>query len=407
MTAGPWSRRIRDRWFFVFLGLSFAAVVLLFWPYLFVLVFAATTAVVTWPLHEVVLRRTGGRPALAAVLTLLLLLVLVLGPLGLVVYLAVLEGITLVRAGVDLVASGRAEAWLFEQLDRIRHRPWLNTDWINRFVGEEFDLVQTLIEPLRAAVLGVGSLLTAAVPGLLNRLVAGGIDGIIFVFTLLTLYMEGPRFLRFLAQLLPMDDRYEARLFDVFREFANNMVLGSLATGALQGIVAGVGYAIAGVDRVAFLGLLTGVLSFVPLVGTALVWVPVAIWVFATQGVGWGVFVVAWSVLLTGTVDNFAKPLFLRGSSDIHPLLIFLAVFGGLFWMGVPGVLVGPVIVASFLALYTIHVRDFLDAVPITDEGAAQAPGGRRPDEAHEDVEPPSGPAEPPGDPDEPPGDDP
>lgn len=374
MNPGPWSPQVRDRWFFVFLALSFGAVVLLFWPYLFVLTFAATTAVVTWPLYERVLRATKGRRALAAALTFLLLLVLVLGPLGAVSYLAILEGVALVKLGVDLVASGRAEVWLLEQVDRIRTSPWLDSEWAARVLPEDFQLLPTLLEPLRAAVLSVGTLLTTAVPGLLNQLVAGGIDAIIFVFSLLTLYIEGPRFLRFLSQLLPMDDRYERRLFDVFREFANNMVLGSLATGALQGLVAGVGYAIAGVDRVAFLGLLTGIFSFVPLVGTALVWVPVALWVFATQGVGWGVFVVAWSVLLTGTVDNLAKPLFLRGSSDIHPLLIFLAVFGGLFWMGVPGVLVGPVVVASFLALYTIHVRDFLGEEPVTEEAPPAAP---------------------------------
>lgn len=374
MNVGPWSPRVRDRWFFVFLALSFGAVVLLFWPYLFVLTFAATTAVVTWPVYERVLQATKGRRAVAAVLTFALLLLLVLGPLGAVLYLAFLEGVTLVKLGVDLVASGRTEAWLFEQLDRIRTSRWLDSDWAARVLPEDFELLPTLLEPLRAAVLSVGSLLTTAVPGLLNQLVASGIDAIIFVFTLLTLYIEGPRFLRFLSQLLPMDDDYERRLFEVFREFANNMVLGSLATGALQGLVAGVGYAVAGVDRVAFLGLLTGIFSFVPLIGTALVWVPVAIWVFATQGVGWGVFVVAWSLLLTGTVDNLAKPLFLRGSSDIHPLLIFLAVFGGLFWMGVPGVLVGPVIVASFLALYTIHVRDFLGEQPVTEE-PPPAPG--------------------------------
>lgn len=369
MTNGPWSPKIRDRWFFGFLTASFAAVVLLFWPYLFVLIFAATTAVVTWPVYQGILRRVGGRRPLAAVLTLLLLILLVLGPLGFVVYLAVLEGVTLVRLGVDLVASGRVEAWIFEQLDRIRQHPWLDSEWAARVLPEDFDLLPTLLEPLRTAILSVGTLLTTALPGLLNQLVSSGIDGIIFIFALITLYIEGPRFLQFLARLLPMDDSYEARLFEVFREFANNMVLGSLATGALQGLVAGIGYAIAGVDRVAFLGLLTGIFSFVPLVGTALVWVPVAIWVFASQGVGWGIFIVLWSLLLTGTVDNLAKPLFLRGSSDIHPLLIFLAVFGGLFWMGVPGVLVGPVIVASFLALYTIYVRDFLADEPLTEGG--------------------------------------
>ena len=78
------------------------------------------------------------------------------------------------------------------------------------------------------------------------------------------------------------------------------------------------------------------------------------------MGWGWAIFVVVWSIVFTGTVDNLARPLFMRGSTDIHPLLVFLSVFGGMYWMGIPGVLVGPVIVAFFLALYTIYLQDFL-----------------------------------------------
>ena len=176
--------------------------------------------------------------------------------------------------------------------------------------------------------------------------------------------MEGPKLLNVFANLSPMDDSYETRLFDVFREFATNMVVGSLATAILQGIVASIGYAIAGVDGVIFFGLLTALFSFVPVVGTVLVWLPLSLSVGVTAGWAWAGFLIAWSVLFTGTVDNVVKPLFLRGSSDIHPLLIFLAVFGGMAWMQLPGILVGPVLVAFFLSLYTIYCEDYLGIPP-------------------------------------------
>jgi predicted PurR-regulated permease PerM len=169
-----------------------------------------------------------------------------------------------------------------------------------------------------------------------------------------------------------MDDAYEEHLFSVFRQFANNIVLGSLVTSAVQGAVASVGYLIAGADRVIFLGILTAVLSFVPMLGAAGVGVGVGAYVAITVSPGWGLFVVVWSLVVTGTVDNLLKPMLLRGGSDIHPLLIFLSVFGGLGWMGVPGLLVGPVIVAFFLALYTIYVHDYV-GVPKQD-GDAHSP---------------------------------
>ena len=163
-----------------------------------------------------------------------------------------------------------------------------------------------------------------------------------------------------LKRLSPLADEYEDRLFAVFGEFSINMVVGSLATAGIQGVVAALGYWIVGVERVIFLGVATAVLSFIPLVGTLAVWVPVSLYVGVNMGWSWAVFVVVWSIVFTGTVDNLARPLFMRGSTDIHPLLVFLSVFGGMYWMGIPGVLVGPVIVAFFLALYTIYLNDFL-----------------------------------------------
>jgi predicted PurR-regulated permease PerM len=122
----------------------------------------------------------------------------------------------------------------------------------------------------------------------------------------------------------------------------------------VQALVATTGYAIAGAPNLVLLGLLTAVFSFIPLIGTSIVWIPVTLWVAANHGLGWAAFLVAWSLGLTGTIDNVLRPLFLRGRSPIHPLLIFLSVLGGLYWLGLPGALVGPVTVAVFLALYRI-----------------------------------------------------
>ena len=94
-------------------------------------------------------------------------------------------------------------------------------------------------------------------------------------------------------------------------------------------------------------------------------------------GWGWALFIALWSGLLTASVDNLVKPFFLRGDSHIHPLLIFLGVFGGLSWMGVPGVLVGPLIVVFFVALYTIYVEDFLHLAFPLEEHDEQAWGRR------------------------------
>jgi predicted PurR-regulated permease PerM len=217
--------------------------------------------------------------------------------------------------------------------------------------------------PIQDGVLAILNAAANTAPRLLGGTVGLGLDLAIFVFAVLSLYMEGPKVLQVLKNLSPMDDNYEDRLFAVFGEFANNMVLGSLVTAAVQGTVAGIGYAIVGVDRVVFFAMLTGVCAFVPFVGTMIVLVPLAVTVGLHQGIGPCLFLVAWGIGVA-QLDNIIRPLFMRGRTNIHPLLIFLAVFGGIGWLGVPGALIGPVMVACFLALYTIYAEDYLGQPP-------------------------------------------
>ena len=356
-----WSKGTRDRWFLGFLALSAVGVAVLFWPFAYVLLFASTTVVVTWPLYERVLARCRGRRALASGITIGLLALLVFGPLGLLMWLFIQEATVVVELIGDWLADGRLQAE-FETW-----RDWYLPSIVQTYAAwlpEDFDLVSAVFEPLQAGLLAVLNTFGGSLPGLLNRLVSTGLDAAIFLFTVFTLYMEGPRVLAVANNLIPIEDAYLENLFGVFREFANNLVAGSLATAALQGIVAGIGYALVGVDRVVFLGICTAVFSFVPLVGTLVVWGPVCVWVGATFGVSWAIVLAVWNLALTGSVDNVVRPLFLRGSTHIHPLLIFLAVFGGLYWMSVPGALVGPVVVAFFLALYTIYCEDWLGQEP-------------------------------------------
>jgi len=356
-TSDYWSDRVKNRWFFGALAFSTGALVVLFSPYLYVLLFAVVLVVVTWPIYEWVLRFVRGRRALASVLTVLLLCVVVFGPLASLIVVFVREALTFAKDVQDWVATGGFDRLMSEVqghfLPSIEQR-------ISDAFGWDFHLLDTVTGPVQKGLVSILGDVTSTLPTVINTTVNAGVDAVIFVFTTVTLYMDGPKALAVIKNLSPMDDRYEDQLFLVFRRFSNNMVVGSLVTGALQGLLAGVGYAIAGVDQVIFLAILTGVGSFIPVVGTTLIWGPVVIYVFAAKGWAWALFLGLWSGVLTASVDNFVKPLFLRGGSDTNPLLIFLGAFGGLAWMGVPGLLVGPVVVAFFLALYTIYTRDFL-----------------------------------------------
>ena len=363
-----WRKETRDSWFFAALALASIGVVWVFWPYMYVLLVALVTVVVSWPLHRRVIRLCEGKKAMSAFLTTVLMAILVFGPLSYLVYLFAGEINSFIVMAQGAVEDGVVQQWVDTGLGTFRQLAAGGEDtWLPGFVTEAMSNEAWIVENLQKGATQIlsasGNFLTTSLPSLLSLAVNFSIDVVIYVFTVVTLYMEGPAILTAIKRLSPLDDSYEDRLFHVFGEFSLNMVVGSLATAAIQGVVASIGYAIVGVDRIIFLGVATAVLSFVPLVGTLAVWVPVALYVGFSMGWGWAIFVVIWSIVFTGTVDNLARPLFMRGSTDIHPLLVFLSVFGGMYWMGIPGVLVGPVIVAFFLALYTIYLEDFLGYV--------------------------------------------
>jgi len=352
-----WTKPTRDRWFLGFLALATFSVGVLFWPFVYVLLFASTTVVVTWPIYERVLLRSRGHRGMAAGITVALLALIVFGPLGTLMYLFITEAIVVVDQIGDYVQGGDLEA----AVQTLRHDyvPALLTTYAD-YLPKDFDPIDAVLGPLQQALVALLNTAGGSLPALLNRLVSTGIDAVIFLFAVVTLYMEGPAVLAVFKNLIPIEDSYLEHLFRVFREFANNMVVGSLLTAALQGVVAGIGYFAVGVERGVFLGICTAAFSFVPMVGTLVIWLPVCIYVGATEGWAWAAGLALWNLLVTGSVDNVVKPLILRGSSQIHPLLIFLAVFGGLAWMNVPGLLIGPVVVAFFLALYTIYCEDWL-----------------------------------------------
>ena len=377
-----WRKETRDGWFFAALALASVGVAWVFWPYLYVLLVAVVTVVVSWPLHKRVIRVCEGKKAMSAFLTTVLMAILVFGPLSYLVYLFAAEINSFIMMAQDAVEGGLFQQWVDQGLGTFRQLAAGGEDsWLPGFVTEAMSNEAWIVENLQKAATQVltasGEFLTTSLPSLLSLAVNFSIDVVIYVFTVVTLYMEGPAILTAIKRLSPLADEYEDRLFHVFGEFSLNMVVGSVATAAIQGVVASIGYAIVGVDRIIFLGVATAVLSFVPLVGTLAVWIPVTFYVGFTMGWGWALFVVIWSIVFTGTVDNLARPLFMRGSTDIHPLLVFLSVFGGMYWMGIPGVLVGPVIVAFFLALYTIYLEDFLGYVTEDEESGEPGLMGR------------------------------
>lgn len=331
---------------------SFALLVYMFLPFLTVLLTALVLTVVSWPLYARLSQKIGRIPG--ALLTTALITLVVLGPTGLAVWLGLQEAWDAAEELISWVEQGgldrlqqTIEGWLSVApplLDLLRNGA--STDWIETTVLQA--LQDALQSAARQATGAIGLLLQA-----LTQVMVG-------LASWVALYLEGPRLLLAVRRAGLLPDEYIDRLLIRFSHFAHSVILGMMVTATSQGAVASFGFFVVGAERVALLGILTAFLSQFPIVGSAVVWLPVAASLAASGRYVAALFIVIWSIALTASVDNLLKPLIYHEGLDVHPLLVLLSLLAGMTTFGPAGVLVGPLLLVLFLTLWTLYDRDVL-----------------------------------------------
>ena len=168
---------------------------------------------------------------------------------------------------------------------------------------------------------------------------------------------------QYISHLIPLSTAHEQIVVNKIKAVAKSALLGTLVTSASQGLAGGIAFTICGLPGV-FWGAMMTFASLIPVVGTALIWVPAAIWLFISGSWYHGIFMVIWSVVVVGMIDNLVRPLFMKGSADMSTLLIFFSILGGINYFGLTGLLYGPMVFGLTLVLlyiYDLEFHSFLD----------------------------------------------
>lgn len=182
---------------------------------------------------------------------------------------------------------------------------------------------------------------------------------LIALWTMYYVLLEWPTIALRLERLLPLDPRHTRALILEFRDVGRSAFIGTIATAVVQGFFGGVGYAMAGVPHPVTWAILTALASFIPVVGTALVWVPVGGYLILAGKPVWGVFVFAWGALVVMAVaDYVVRPRLVGSKGQGHPLLMLIALIGGIEVFKLAGLIVGPVLMSLFLAILRIYERE-------------------------------------------------
>ena len=170
---------------------------------------------------------------------------------------------------------------------------------------------------------------------------------------------DGPAMVRTTMRLVPLDDRYERELLAEFAQISRAVVLATMLSAVVQGLLAGIGYAAAGLHSVFLLILLTSVLAMIPFLGAAAVWLPASLWLYFSEERLWAAVLLAlYGAGVVSLVDNIIKPVVLHGQSRLHPLLALLSILGGVQVLGPIGLIIGPMSVAFLQTLLNILHRE-------------------------------------------------
>lgn len=320
---------------------------LLFQPFLKPLLSAIVIAVVFYPVHLQIQRRLGS-PSLTALLSTLIVVLLVIVP-AVAIVLAIKGEVAELYALID--EKSTESGGLSPYLSQLFERPM---QWIGRYVDlSQFDLRASLLGRLRelsAVFVAEGWII---VGGLTTFIV----NALITLFTLFFLFREGRSMRRRLAAVLPLSSDQVEKLLGGIENTIIGTVYGGLVVAAVQGLLVGLALWILGVPSPVLWGVVASFFALLPLVGTAIVWVPASIYLLATGGWVKGVILVAWGMFVVGSIDNVLRPYLISGRVQMHTLLIFFAVFGGVNVFGFLGLIIGPVILAVTMTLLSL-LRD-------------------------------------------------
>jgi predicted PurR-regulated permease PerM len=317
-----------------------AGALLVLRPFLIPIAWACIAAYVTWPLVDALRRRTG-RPHLAAGVGTLAVGLGLGVPVGWVLVALASESGHLVAAIRDWVEAGTplpaflaARPAIADRLEQLRATAGVEPSEVIRFATQ------------RAAVI------TSRLVDIAGGLAANAFKFTITLVTLYVLYIEGERALgqvRSLARVV--FPHAPARFLDDIGGVVRAVVFGLLGTALVQGLVAGVGFALFGVPSPVALGALTALASLIP-AGPTVVWAGAAAWLFATGQTGAAIGMVVYGALLISSIDNVLRPLLIsRSPQRIHFLVVFFGVLGGLGAFGMLGLFVGPVLLSVAMAL--------------------------------------------------------
>jgi len=313
-------------------------------PYFGAILWGLVAAIIFTPMQHWMAARLGGRQGLAAGLTIVVILALFILP-------AILIGVSLVQEAAGLYAKvqdGQIDfARIFDKLVNALPAPLAK-------MAEDYDFMDG--ERLRNLI---GSGLSSGLKSVATQALTVGQGALSFLAALgVMLYLsffllrDGDHLGARVLHSLPLRPELRDELTDKFLRVIRATMKGTVLVAVMQGMVGGLIFWSLGIEPALLWGLLMGFFSLVPAVGTGMVWVPVALYLFATGSIWEGGILVFCGLFVIGMIDNLLRPILVGKDTKLPDFVVLIATVAGLELFGLSGFIIGPIIAALFIAIW-------------------------------------------------------
>lgn len=341
--------KLEARSFLLLLFLVSCVFIWILKPFFGAIFWACAIAIIFYPVQRLLLKRWPTHPNLAALATLLLCVVVVILPLMLVLSSVIDEGVAM----YDKLQSGEINPAHY--IEQIRHSFPGFSGLLGR-LGVDLEHIKT--DAINAAM--------ASGKFLAQHTFAIGQNAFNFLLSLalmlyITFFMlrDGSRLLELLLRALPLGDTRERTLFAVFTEVTRATIKGNIVIAIIQGLIGGVTLWSLGIHGALLWGALMAFASLIPSVGSALVWVPIAIYLAASGETTSAMILAGVGIGIIATIDNVLRPILVGRDTQLPDYLVLLSTLGGISLFGVNGFAIGPLVAALFLAFWEIFIHEF------------------------------------------------
>ena len=334
------NQKQRSYYFLLFcLVAALLIIFLIIRPFLNPLILGAIFAFLFQPLYKKILRLLWRQRSIAALVTMIIAVILVMLPI-------MLLGIQIFKELNQLyqtVASGDKDIFLTMIEDSI------NQARVFLLIPDNFQInfSQYLQQGIDALMRNIGSIFSSFAGILL--------DFFVFLVAFYFLLKDGHKLKNYIIDLSPLDDSEDEMIASRFKLAISSVIKGNLVIGIIQGVLTGIGFTLFGVPNAVLWGSVATVAALLPGIGTTLVLAPAIIFLFITDNIFGSIGLLIWGSVAVGLIDNFLGPILMGRGMQMHPLLVFVAIIGGIAFFGPLGFLLGPLVMSPCLTIIEIY----------------------------------------------------